>query len=61
MSLRSEITCYIRNHGNYYSWAKVEILSNDPWVSLIYDVINDNESDRIKKMATPEVGSEIWL
>ena len=47
--------CYIRNHGNYYSWAKEEVFSNDPRISIVHDVISDNEANKIKEMATPQV------
>ena len=52
---KPHIRCQVRNHGNYYSWVKEEILSTDPWISLIYDVITDREVEEIKSMAIPEV------
>ncbi len=36
--------CIIRNKNNYYSWAKQEVLSQNPFVAIIYDVITDQES-----------------
>ncbi len=58
ISERPEMRCIIRNPHNYYSWAKEEILSVDPRVSLVYDVITDREADRVKEMATPQVCRE---
>ncbi len=52
---RPELGCRIRNPQNYYAWAKEEVLSRDPWIALIHDVVNDRESDRIKEIATPEL------
>lgn len=49
------VTCLIQSEGNYYSWHKEEVLSVDPWISVIYDVITDNEAEYLKATATPLV------
>ncbi len=54
-SRRPDLGCIIRNPHNYYSWAKEELLSRDPRVTLVHDVINDREADKIKELATPSV------
>ena len=55
MFQKAHARCQVRNHGNYYSWVKEEILSTDPWISLIYDVITDREVEEIKSIAIPQV------
>ena len=51
LQLKKEQVCLIRNHGNYLTWIKEEILSVDPWVTLIYDVISTKEANRFKLLS----------
>ena len=45
-----DVFCNIRNKDNYYSWAKQEVLSQNPFVTIIHDVITDGEREKFRNL-----------